>query len=419
MKFVHAADLHIDSPLRGLTRYQGAPEARIRGATREALTRLVDLCIEEQAELLLLAGDLFDGNWRDYSTGLFFASQMSRLRAAGVAVVSLRGNHDAASQLTRHLRLPDNVVEFGSEAPATRVYDELGVAVHGQSFGRRGVTEDLAAGYPRALPGLFNIGLLHTALSGRPGHEPYAPTTLSTLLSKGYQYWALGHVHAREVVHEQPHVIFSGNLQGRHVREPGAKGATLVQLEDGALVRVEHRVLDVVRWSVCEVSVAGSETPEDAVDCVRRALEHEVEAAEGRLLCARVRLTGRAVAHAAFQRASERWLAEVRAVANDFGGDVWVEKVVFETEPDLEAERPRTGGGALSDLLAGIARARANPDELAELAAGLADIQRVLPAELAELDGLPDLSEPSFVASLLSDVEQQLLSRLLSHEVER
>ncbi len=124
MKFIHAADVHLDSPLHGLERYEGAPVAEMRGATRRALENLVDLCRDERADFLLLAGDLYDGDWRDFGTGLFFAAQMVRLREAGVRVFVVRGNHDAASRITRSLRLPDNVHVFASRRPETVVDDD-------------------------------------------------------------------------------------------------------------------------------------------------------------------------------------------------------------------------------------------------------------------------------------------------------
>ena len=213
MKFVHAADIHLDSPLKGLSRYEGAPVAEVRGATRRALENLVDLCLAEGAAFLLLAGDLYDGSWKDYSTGLFFASQMSRLRAGGVRVFMIRGNHDAASKITQSLRWPDNVPELSVRRAETVVVEDLGVAIHGQGFATKAVTDDLAAQYPSRVDGAFNIGLLHTSVTGREGHESYAPCKLETLFGKGYDYWALGHVHQREVLCENPWVVFPGNLQ--------------------------------------------------------------------------------------------------------------------------------------------------------------------------------------------------------------
>src|SRR6185503_917708 len=185
MKFVHAADLHLDSPLRGLARYEGAPVDEVRGATRRAFQNLIELCLDEGAAFLLIAGDIYDGDWKDYCTGLFFLNQLARLRAADIDVVLIRGNHDAQSQITKHLRFPENVHELAVNAPSSFDLPLHGVRVHGQGFRTRAVTDDLAAGYPDATRGLFNIGLLHTAVGGRPGHENYAPCRLPTLLAKG------------------------------------------------------------------------------------------------------------------------------------------------------------------------------------------------------------------------------------------
>ena len=187
---------------------------------------LVGLAIEEQVDFLIFAGDLYDGDWRDYNTGLFFAKQMGRLKKKGIPVYLLHGNHDAESQITRRLELPDNVHVFGTRKPETFALDELKVALHGQSFRQRDITENLVPDYPAPVSGAFNIGVLHTGLGGMGGHENYAPCAMEDLINKGYNYWALGHVHKASVLHKKPHVVFPGNLQGRHARETGAKGAT-------------------------------------------------------------------------------------------------------------------------------------------------------------------------------------------------
>lgn len=230
-KFIHAADIHLDSPLRGLARYEGAPVAELRSATRQALEGLIRTAIEEEVAFVLLAGDLYDGDWRDYNTGLFFASQMSKLRKVGIKVFLISGNHDAQSQITKTIRLPDNVRQLSTRKPETVLLENVGVAIHGRGFATRAVTEDISATYPDARAGYFNIGMLHTSANGREGHEPYAPCTVQGLAAKGYDYWALGHVHKREVLSEDPWIVFSGNIQGRHIREQGAKGCSLVPFD--------------------------------------------------------------------------------------------------------------------------------------------------------------------------------------------
>src|SRR5688572_17473504 len=292
MKLVHAADLHLDSALHGLTRYESAPADEIRGATRRAFINLVNLCLEERAGLLVIAGDLFDGDWRDISTGLFFAAQLSKLCEAGVQVVWIRGNHDAVSQIRRSVRLPESVIELAADRAETRSFEQLGVAVHGRSFAKRDVTEDLAAGYPDRVPGVLNVGLLHTALEGRAGHDRYAPCRVETLIGRGYEYWALGHVHQREVVHREPYVVFPGNLQGRHAGELGEKGATLVSTDGDRITSVEHRALDVVRWTELDVSVTSAQSIDDVLGAVQVELTRAAQGAQGRLLAFRVRLSG-------------------------------------------------------------------------------------------------------------------------------
>ena len=186
MKFLHAADIHLDSPLRGLDRYEGAPVDEIRNATRRALENLVALAIDEEVDFVILAGDLFDGDWPDFNTGLFFVRQMARLGEKDISVYAVRGNHDAENRFTRKLPWPKNVHFFSSRKPESFPLDGVDVVLHGQSFANRDVQDDLAAAYPSAAPGKINIGVLHTSLDGRVGHASYAPTRLDVLRSRGY-----------------------------------------------------------------------------------------------------------------------------------------------------------------------------------------------------------------------------------------
>lgn len=415
MKLVHAADLHVDSPLTGLDRYEGAPVGRIRGASRRALENLVALCIEEEAKLLVIAGDVYDGDWRDYGTGLFFASQMSRLREAGVRVAVSLGNHDAASQITRALRLPENVITFDAAAPETRVLDDLGIALHGQSFATRAVTSDLAASFPLPVRGALNIGVLHTAADGRPGHEKYAPTTPTILSRKGYDYWALGHVHTREILRTEPWIVFPGNLQGRHVRETGPKGATVIDA-DGAIRSVEHRALDVVRWAFAIVNLRDAEDAHSAVDCARLELGRALAEADGRPVCARVVLSGPTRAHSALHRSPDKWAAEVRAAAADLASDsLWIERVVLATRPAHDASALAERDDALGALVRSMRGAESDPETLAALREALRELSARLPPEVREGEDGIRLDDEETLRSLLVGVEPLVLSRIAPH----
>ena len=359
-KFLHAADIHLDSPLKGLEQYDGAPVNEIRNATRRALENLVELAINEAVAFVLIAGDLYDGDWKEFRTGLFFVSQMVRLREAGIPVYLIAGNHDAANRMTRRLPMPANVHLLDHAKPQTLCLPSCDVAIHGQSFARPAVTENLAAGYPAAQAGMFNIGLLHTSVTGREGHESYAPCTLEDLQSKQYDYWALGHIHKREVLCREPAIVFPGNLQARHIRETGPKGCTLVVVDDQHRVRLEPQTLDVFRWDFCRVDATDAASAGDLMDRIRGRLVEMVKQAEGRSLAVRVEIAGACAAHRTLSAEPARWTNEIRAAAQDVGcGGLWVEKVLLDTSPPAELDAAALLDGPLGELVQYVRELRA------------------------------------------------------------
>lgn len=411
MKLLHAADLHIDSPLRGLERYPDAPADLLRGATRRATENLVALARAERVDAVLLAGDVFDGDWRDFETALFFRRQLVALQDAGIPVYLVSGNHDAASQISRTLSYPENVTVFDTSRPETaRPQPDAGFVVHGQGYARRDVTENLAVGYPAAIPGLFNIGLLHTALTGRDGHDRYAPCTEQELAALGYDYWALGHVHTREEVSAEPHIVFPGNIQGRHAKEDGPKGCTLVTVRPGR-TELEHRDLDVVRWARLEVDASGAADLDEVCALARTELDRARTAA-GKPLAARIVVVGRSEAHAELWRERERLGAELRALAQDYD-DVWLEKVRAATSPPQTADPADEGAGA-GELVRGILRTarelRADEDALRK-AIEKSDLWGKLPAEARGRDRL-DVADAAWCGQLLGEAAD-LLTALL------
>lgn len=375
--FIHAADIHLDSPLRGLSHYEGAPSVdEIRGATRQALDNLVNFVISEQVPLLLIAGDLYDGDWQDFNTGLYFAGQMRRLSEAGVRVAIVRGNHDAANAMTKTLPLPDNVKVFKSRKPETWLLEDLGVAIHGQSYATPEVTENLAVSYPEPIAGVLNIGLLHCLISGAQGHLPYAPCTVDDLAAKGYDYWALGHVHNFSTLRETPRIVYPGCSQGRHIRETGRKGCVLVETENGALTS-EFVPLDVIRWLNVEVDVSGSDTVEEAASLFGDALGAAMADQGGRPCCVRAILKGRCAVHGRLCFDPAALTATIRVLAADISRNkAWIEKVLVQTGPVLDLEQlsqSDTPQGALLRYLNELADDPQDMDlDLTELKAKLA-----------------------------------------------
>jgi exonuclease SbcD len=420
MKFIHAADIHLDSPLVGLAAYDGAPVDLLRGATRRAFQAMVDLAEAEAVDFVLIAGDVYDGDWRDFNTGLFFVQQMARLRQCNIPVYVIHGNHDAESQITRKLPLPENVTVFSSRKAEKHEIPNLKVTIHGQSFKQREVLDNLAAGYKPPVPGHFNIGLLHTSADGREGHAGYAPCEPADLARHGYDYWALGHVHNREVLHEHPYIVFPGNLQGRNIRETGSKGCTLVTVDDGHITRIEHRPVDVLRWAMVEIDLSGCESTGDALARVRAGLEQAVADAEGRPLAARLRLTGATPLHGKLLARHDSFQAEVRAVALDLAVDaVWIEKIVTVTRPVRDLIALSLRQDAVGSLLRSLDSLATEPELHATLQSELEELMAKLPRELDADDpgsGLTVLRDP---AALIGEAKAIVLSRLLDQEFDR
>lgn len=413
--FIHASDLHLDSPLKGLELPEDAPLDDIRAASRRALDNLVDLAIREEVAFVLIAGDLYDGEWRDFNTGLFFNQRMVRLKDAGIHVFVISGNHDAANQMTKTLQLPDNVHKFSSRKAETVTIDNINVAVHGQSFANRAVSDNLSLNYPAARSGHFNIGLLHTALSGREGHEPYSPCTVDDLRCKGYQYWALGHVHKREEVHNDPWIVFSGNIQGRHIRETGPKGCTIVTVDENQVRDVKHIDLDVLRWNLCEVDIKDCLNTDEVCDRVQKICERALTDGNGLPVIVRLRLKGTTPAHRKLHAQSPYWTEKFRAIAANLGGaGVWLEKVTLTTREHTDPESLIQDDTPIGMLLARLKDLAIDVDKLTDLDPEMTSFLNKLPPEIRGGDDSFNPIDSGQWKEILSDVRDLLIARLLS-----
>jgi len=408
MRLLQSADLHVDSPMRGLVAYDNAPVDELRLATRVALSNLVDAAIERAVDGVLLAGDIFDGDWPHYGTGVHFVSEMARLREAEIPVVMVAGNHDAASKLTRSLRFPDNVRVLGTRKPETVLFENVGLAVHGQGYATPALLDDLSAGYPAPLSDLVNVGLLHTSVDGRPGHERYAPCTVEGLVARGYAFWGLGHVHSHEVLSLDPLIVFPGNLQGRGVREAGPKGAVIVEIGEDGRTSLEQVALDAVRWAVLTIDASDCADRDQVIEHVAAAIRNAVGNAGERLVAARVVISGVSDAHNELAGDEERLRYEVIGGAVDVAAtQVWIEQVRLETRAprDLAA-----GDDAIGELVQELADLMGEEGSSAELAATLEPLKRVLPpAVLAEFDP----SNRETIRELMADVSRSLPVALL------
>ncbi|MEB4590675.1 DNA repair exonuclease [Candidatus Thiothrix sp. Deng01] len=413
-KFLHAADIHLDSPLRGLARHEAAPVDIIRNASRRAFINLIDRAIEERVAFVLLAGDIYDGDWKDYSTGIFLSKQIGRLGQHQIRVFAVAGNHDAANRMSKALDSPANMQLLSHRKVESIRLEELGVVIHGRSFPTQHVHDNLAAGFGAAEKGWFNIGLLHTSLNGREGHEPYAPCSVDDLRATGYQYWALGHVHQQEVVAKDPWIVFPGCIQGRHSRETGAKGCVLVTVEGGAVSAVEPVPLDVVRWAVQDLDVSGAAELRDVLEQVRETLAEALDTAAGCTLALRIRLHGATALADALAAYPERLQQQIRALGAEIGGDaVWIERVENHTTGKQDLAAALSADNALAGLLSEILAMPEQPDSIDGLPALLAELRQKLPPEVFAEHSALYLADTQLLRRLVSEAKHLLAGRLL------
>lgn len=235
LRFIHAADLHLDSPMIGLKALPEQIFRRLRESTFEAFGNIVDAAILHEVDFVIIAGDLFDGEDRSIRAQTRFIKEMKRLEEKSIPVFAVHGNHDHLEGKWTHLPLPENVYIFPHDVTAKTYINHCGTTVnlYGFSYPKRHVYERMIQKYAKKDKADFHIGILHGHLEGNSDHGKYAPFTLKELLDKGFDYWALGHIHKRNQLNFQPPVIYSGNIQGRNRKELGEKGCYLVQLTDG------------------------------------------------------------------------------------------------------------------------------------------------------------------------------------------
>src|SRR5690606_21310717 len=409
MRFIHAADIHLDSPLRGLGSYEDMPVDILRSASRAAFTRLVEEAIALEVDFMVIAGDLYDGDWKDHNTGIYFARQMGRLRNAGIPVYVLHGNHDAESVMTSRLALPDNVHVFSSRKPQTFRLEAHKVALHGRSFPEARVIDNLAADYPGAVPGYLNIGVLHTALEGNSRHANYAPCSLEQLHAMGYRYWALGHVHDFQIYPGPVPVVFPGNLQGPHMREQGPKYGVLVTCVDVLDETIERMELDVLRWNEYNVYIIACTSRKDVLSTLHRELEvllHEQSSDKPCVL--RLVLQGETSLYGELLAGQAQLRTDVVAsLAALSDGRMWLEKLKL----DLMQPRRSATSAAADDLAALLAEAIQDPEFHQELLEGLEPLRLKAGATLED-DTVFEALREGQVQGTVKEAAAALLDRL-------
>jgi len=417
MKFIHTADIHLDSPMLGLERYDGAPIEQLRQATRQSFDNLINKAIEEEVNFLVIAGDLYDGDWPDFSTGLYFTSRMNKLAESNIQVIMVSGNHDAQSRITKSLKLPPNVTKLSHNNPESRVFENHNVIFHGQSFATQSVSKNIAINYPEKKSGYINIGILHTSLDGREGHDSYAPCKKEDLLKKDYDYWALGHVHRYEVVESDPPIIFPGNIQGRNFRETGKKGCVLVSFENDNKPEIARLETDVARWMKISVDLNGSNDINDALEMVEDKLNKEIDSMDSHLILLRIYLEGTCQARQKWILDFNPILNQIRTIAlNLFNDRVWIEQVHDRTRSFKSAKDLQESIGRYEIPLQRLGQISPDNILIDKIKEEITLLKRYLPTEVFADGYFPNIENMEELNELAYEARDTILSLIYSEE---
>ena len=422
LRFIHAADLHLDSPFRGIR--NEAPDyvaETLRRATFDAYDNIVGLCLREQVDALLVAGDIYDGADRSLRAQLKFVDGLNRLDAGGVRSFVCHGNHDPLDGWEARLSLPQGCVRFGPEVTAEAVFpsEPQRATVHGISYPRREVRENLSPLFDESATGTgFGIGLLHANVGGNPEHDSYAPCSIADLVETGLDYWALGHVHTRQVLRqERPTVVYPGNPQGRNPREIGERGVYLVEVDDYGAVSLDFRPVDVVRWEALEVDIGDLETEQHLLDAINHATASCAEVADGRSVVFRLELIGRGPLHGTLRRSGT--VEELRERVNEqYAGAarwLWCERIHADTASPVDREQVAQREDFAGDLARLSNDLRSDPAALAKLGELLRPLYVNSNAAPYLRDNLPSEEE---LLELLEAAEDECLATLVGEEDE-
>jgi exonuclease SbcD len=318
LRFIHAADLHLDSPFKGMAALPQRLRERVRESTFESLNRLVSLAIREQVDFVVISGDVYDLADRSLRAQIRFQKAMQQLAERDIQAYIIHGNHDPEDGRAAKLNWPAAVHFFASDHVETVAAQKQGrgviALIHGISYRTAAVTENLAVQYRGHDSSVFQIGLLHTNVDGDPAHDNYAPCSKEELLRSGIHYWALGHVHTRKVLHASPAIVYPGNLQGRSIRETGPRGCYVVDVNEEGRAELTFHALDSLRWHDNTLSIQGLQTEQELRDLLDEHREKLRQAAEGRDCIVRLVLEGRGALHNLLRkgRALNELLADLR-----------------------------------------------------------------------------------------------------------
>ncbi|MGE8205119.1 metallophosphoesterase family protein [Heyndrickxia sp. NPDC080065] len=288
IQFIHTADLHLDSPFVGLQYLPKNIFKRIQESTFASLIKIVDAAISMNVDFVLICGDLYDGEDRSIKAQARLRKQMERLNSTGIHVFMLYGNHDHLNGKWTTIEMPPNVHVFSSKVEMKKFMtkNDMNVHIYGFSYPERHVTEKKINDYQKINEADFHIGMLHGHCEGGISvHQPYAPFTITDLLEKGLDYWALGHIHKQQILHKEqnPFIVYPGNIQGRNKKEEGTKGCFAVTLSDQETTLQHIETADII-WEHVILNAKSIKTFSDLYVLCKKEIENQRRNSQGVLL---------------------------------------------------------------------------------------------------------------------------------------
>lgn len=414
VRFVHAADLHLGAPFKGVAADDEDVRRALMEAPYRALEGIVELCVRERVDFLVLAGDVYNSAERPVRPQFALADAARALEEHGIKVFVVHGNHDPASDAPALVGLPGNVHVFAHAHVERVVVDREGepaCAVYGRSFGKRDVKENLARGFVRDASDRIAVGVLHANVGARAGYDDYAPCSVSDLAAAGMDYWALGHIHEPGAVMEAPLAVYAGSPQGMDPTQRGERGCYLVEVEPGH-AEAEFVPLAGVVWDERAVDVSDVLSLDSVEDRVFEACV-DVSKAWTRPVIVRVTLDGRSEAHARLcvPGAYDELLARVRERAMGLDPWVWVDRLADRTAAPIDLDQLRGGSDLAADIVRIADELAADPDAArSEIAAVMEPLDSRLRQAGIEVAALRD------AAALIERARDRVLDIVLSKE---
>jgi len=358
IRFIHCADLHIDSPFKGLSEIHQDLRDLLYQSTFESFNNIIELAIKETVDCVLISGDIYDGADKSLQAQIRFRNGLKQLSDTGIPSFVVYGNHDPLDSWSATLEWPPNVFIFGGnevECFPLKQNSRIVAYIYGISFSTRDISDNLALKFEPKKDNVPAIGLLHTNVGENTGHEPYAPATVEELLASGIDYWALGHVHQHKILGDSnPTIVYPGNSQARNPRETGAKGCCLVELYPNGDSEIKFVSTDVVRYKSDELNISDCSNIDDVMNSIKTKCQEISNQMDGRHTIIRMSLTGKSDLHSEFQKGDNinDLLTQIREFYEGRKPSIWLEKLTLNTQASYDLDTLSKGHDFIADIIA-------------------------------------------------------------------